>query len=117
MGAGFTNHNRMLSLTLVMEVPSMHGWQAVLVLKTNDKMYDRIPWKFLPSAEVPDLHGWKISMDEMQHLRCKLLHPLSPCIYQELSHCVPDLSVTWTEEYSAIEIWSRLKPLWLLWSE
>ena len=66
----------------------MHVWQAALVLKPNDKMYERIPLKFLPTAEIPDgRYLWV----ECKMYAGSLLRPLSPCIYLELSHSVPEI--------------------------
>ena len=32
-----------------MDGVAVHGWQALLVVKTSDEMYERILWKLLPS--------------------------------------------------------------------
>ena len=35
---------------------AVHGWQALLVRKSSDEMYGRIPWGFLLSMYIPAVH-------------------------------------------------------------
>ena len=49
-----------------MEIPSIHGWQALLVVIISDEMYGRILWKFLPCMDAiyPRRDAIQIESDE-----------------------------------------------------
>ena len=50
-----------------MDGDDIHGWQALLVVKIQQRDVWWHLWKFLSSMDIPSIHGWTGSTSGMHH--------------------------------------------------
>ena len=66
-----------------MEIPSIYGWQALLVVKASDEVYGRMLWKFLSSMDIPSMHGWQESSNRLHQLS----YATNECVWLYVFFC------------------------------